>query len=89
MRKELLIRVCADLGILFVATTLPWWVSLVLSCLAFFRFKKFFEFVFFGFYLDILYGVPILRLGGFDLVFSLIYLFVFSAILFFSRVVRE
>ena len=69
--NPILKRILADALLVAFALFLPWFATLALGSLFFFFFDSFFELIVAGFLMDLLFGVPLLRFGGFQFVLSL------------------
>ncbi|HCB35135.1 MAG: hypothetical protein A2W52_04865 [Candidatus Taylorbacteria bacterium RIFCSPHIGHO2_02_49_25] len=65
-------RIITDALLIAAVFILPWWAVLLSGAIFFFLFEYFLEMLFAALLLDLLYGVPLSRYGGFAFVVSLI-----------------
>ncbi len=83
-RSETKERVAACVGLLLSILFLPWWLTVIIVLLCFFRFRWFFEGVVAGLLMDLLYGVPVPDLQGIPFIFTGI----FFVILIFGETIK-
>ena len=56
LTKHIIYRVAVAIIIVFTATTLPWWVSLLIAIVCTFYFNSYYEIIAFGFFMDTIFG---------------------------------
>ncbi len=70
-------RILADIVLAGSVFFLPWWALLLIGCAFFFAFDSYYEFLIVGLLIDLLYGAPVSRFGGFAAVYAVGVLLVF------------
>lgn len=73
---RILLNIVSILSIFY----LPWWVVAFLSLFGLFVFDKFYEVFFYGFFLDVLYGVKSNEFYGSWFIFTVIFVFMYILI---------
>lgn len=73
----MIFRVSTDILILLSILYLPWWFTAFLALLGIFLFKNFYEVVFAGFLLDLLYGTAVKEFYGIWFIFTAFFLILF------------
>ncbi len=81
-------RILADILLFASALFLPWWITILAAFACFFLFQYFVELIIIGFLLDVLFGVPLPRFGGFQFVLSVISVLFFGVGTFLKRRMR-
>jgi len=79
-------RVLFDIFLILGLFLLPWWVGFILAFIGIFLFKNFYEFIFFGILIYIIYGFD-----GYRLLFQEFWIAVILVLIFFilSRIKRS
>ena len=81
-------RIGADALLFTSVLFFPWWVTLCVGSLSFFLFSGYYELIAAGLLIDLLYGAPLARFGGFTQVSALGASCLFFALLVIKRRMR-